>query len=460
MKYLNLNLRVIMLALIPIFYSCNERADTGQVSAEETPIVQEVPLAEKAKNMTVYEVNIRQYTPEGTFNAFSTHLPKLKELGIELLWIMPIHPVGEKNRKGTLGSYYSVKDYRAVNPEFGTLDDFKKLLEEAHKLGMYVILDWVPNHTSWDNAWITEHPEYYAQDEQGNVVYEADWTDIALLNHHNPETRRAMIDAMEYWVTETDIDGFRCDHAGHEIPLYFWEESMGRLNAHRDLFWLAEWDEPRMHLEFDATYNWELHHITNRVAKGENNVEDIRNYIQHDLDRYGLKAYRLNFATNHDENSWSGTVFERYGEGHKANALLMFTINGLPMIYSGQEAGMKKRLQFFEKDTINWTDPDNVRDFYTKLVRLRKENKALWSGDFGGMIKFIDTGNDRVIAFYREKGDNKVTVVINLDGKGQQVVINKNLAGIHAEYFSETQVEWTVGSSVAVTPLQYFVFIE
>ena len=457
MKYFKL---VILLLLLSTYSACNERNDGLKETSEIKAGVNEPSLAERAKNMTLYEVNIRQYTIEGTFNAFSKHLPKLKELGIELLWIMPVQPVGVKNRKGTLGSYYSVKDYKAINPEFGTLEDFKKLVEEAHILGMYVILDWVPNHTAWDNAWITEHPEYYTLDEKGNVVHEADWTDIALLNHRNPETREVMIDAMDYWVTETDIDGFRCDHAGHEIPLYFWEECMEKLNARKDLFWLAEWDEPRMHLEFDATYNWELHHITNRVAKGENNVNDLMNYIQNDLARYGEKAYRMNFTTNHDENSWSGTVFERYGEGHKANALFMFTIHGMPMIYSGQEAGMKKRLLFFEKDTINWTDPDNIRGFYTKLVKLRKENTALWSGDSGGMIQFIETGNERVIAYSRQKSDNKVTVIINFDGSDQPINISREMAGNKIEYFTGDKVGWSAGSTITINPFQYFVFID
>jgi glycosidase len=300
---------------------------------------------EAAANMTIYEVNIRQHTPEGTFGAFQNDLPRLKQLGVDILWIMPIQPIGQKNRKGSLGSYYSIRDYKSVNPEFGTFDDFKTLVKAAHDQGFYVILDWVPNHTAWDHTWITDHPEYYMTDSAaaavgkvlgvakdyykkkgiGSLVYEADWDDIALLNHYQAGTRAAMIDAMRYWITEAGIDGFRADHAGHEIPLYFWNEAMDELNPIKPLFWLAEWDEPRMHVEFDATYDWELLHMTANVANGKATADDIHDHILRDVARYGANAFRLNMINNHDENSWQGTVRERYGDGAPAFAGLSLT---------------------------------------------------------------------------------------------------------------------------------------
>jgi glycosidase len=321
-----------------VLSACNQNTTKEQSDSSKT-------FPEKAASLTIYEVNIRQHTPEGTINAFIKDLPRLKDLGIGMLWIMPVQPIGIKNRKEPLGSYYSIRDYKKVNEKFGTEADFKNLVTKVHELGMYIILDWVPNHTAWDNPWITEHPEYYAKDDKGNIKYEADWTDIALLDHTNAGTRSAMIDAMKYWVTEMDVDGFRCDHAGHEIPLYFWEEATEELDKLKDLFWLAEWDGARMHLEFDATYAWELLHIGENVAQGKGNANTIANWIEKDIKEYGRKAFRLTISTNHDENSWSGTEFEKYGAGHKTIAAFIFSAYGVPMMYSGQEAGLNKRLR-------------------------------------------------------------------------------------------------------------------
>lgn len=413
---------------------------------------------ELAKNMTIYEVNIRQFTPEGTFKAFNEHLPRLKELGTEILWIMPVQPIGEKERKGSLGSYYSIKDYEAVNEEFGTMEDFKEMVNKAHDLGMYVILDWVPNHTAWDHPWITEHPEYYATDSAGNIIYEADWTDIALLDHTNPEARKAMIDAMRFWIENTDIDGFRCDHAGHEIPLYFWEEATAALDPIKDLFWLAEWDEPRMHLEFHTTYNWGVLHATEAVAKGEETAASLHELIEKDLARYGHKPYRMLMTTNHDENAWAGTVFERYGDGHKAFAVFVFTSYGMPMIYSGQEVGLDKRLKFFEKDSINWSDEKELTPFYQKLVKLRKDNPALWSGEYGGIPEKIDAGNEHVMAYSRKKGNNEVVVLLNLSKEEQQIQMNGTSLGSGKDYLSGENVD--LANLKQLKPYEYIVVIK
>lgn len=411
----------------------------------------------KAKDMTIYEVNIRQHTPEGTFKAFQEHLPRLKELGADILWIMPIQPIGEKNRKGSLGSYYSIRDYKSVNPEFGTLDDFKSLVSKAHESGLLVILDWVPNHTAWDHTWISEHPDYYMTDSAavtvgkelgvnaqyykkkgvGNLVYEADWDDIALLNLYNPGTRAAMIDAMRFWITDTDIDGFRTDHAGHEIPLFFWEEATSALNPLKDLFWLAEWDEPRMHLAFHATYDWDLLHLTAEVAKGNASAEHLHEHIQKDLGRYGKNPFRLNMINNHDENSWSGTINERYGEGGKAFAVFSFTAYGTPMLYSGQEAGLNKRLRFFDKDTISWEDPDKYFAFYQKLNQLKADNPALWNGGYGAMPEKLEDGNKEVFSFKRTKDQNTVIGIINMSGKAQTIKLNqRDLSSTYTDAFT------------------------
>lgn len=433
---------------------------------------------EMAKDMTIYEVNIRQHTPEGTFIAFQEHLPKLKELGADILWIMPIQSIGEKNRKGSLGSYYSIKDYKAINPEFGTLDDFKNLVNKAHELGFYVILDWVPNHTAWDHPWIESHPQYYMSDSAakvisktldvgddyykksgtGNLVFEADWSDIALLNLYNEGTQTAMIDAMKFWITEADIDGFRADHAGHEIPMFFWEKATAELNQLKDLFWLAEWDEPRMHLVFDATYDWSLLHLTEAVAKGKLTAEDLHEHIRKDLARYGQNAYRLNMITNHDENAWAGTIKERYGAGGRAFAVFSFTAYGTPMIYSGQEAGMEKRLRFFEKDTISWEDPENHFSFYKKLNELKANNAALFSAKYGGMPEKLEDGNQHVFSFTRSDQGNTVIGIINMTRDQQEIDISNNeIVGQKTDVF--TGQSHNPGKMV-LQPWQYLIFTE
>lgn len=417
-----------------------------------------VTFPEKIASATIYEVNIRQHTPEGTISAFIKDLPRLKELGVKMLWIMPVQPIGVLNRKGDLGSYYSIKDYKSINPEFGNMDDFKNLVKTCHEMGFYIILDWVPNHTAWDHPWITSNPEYYAKDSQGNITYEADWNDIALLDHTNPEIRKAMIEEMKYWVTETDIDGFRCDHAGHEIPLYFWEEATEELDKMKDLFWLAEWDEARMHLEFDATYSWELLHLTEEVAEGKKNANDIEAFIDKDLKEYGRKAFRMAMITNHDENAWSGTVFERYGDGNRCFAAFIFSAYGIPLIYSGQEAGMDKRLKFFYKDTINWSDPNNFQDFYKKLVSLKSDNPALWNGEYGGVTKRINK-DEKIYAFKRDLGTNQVIGIMNFSSVAQELnITDPAVAGSYTDYFTQKSYELNPDKALELQPWQYLIF--
>lgn len=385
---------------------------------------------EWTKSANIYEVNIRQNTPEGTFNAFREDLPRLKEMGVDIIWLMPIHPIGEKNRKGTLGSYYSIKDYRAVNPNFGTMEDFKALVDSTHKHGMKLILDWVPNHTAWDHPWVTEHPEYYAKDSTGAITYEADWTDIALLNYENKELWQKMIDHMKYWITEADIDGFRVDHASHEIPMAFWEQAVPEIDREKEgLFWLAEWDEPKLHPVFDASYPWEYFHMTTEIASQNKPLSAIDEYMEKEQERYPEHAYRMYFTSNHDENSWNGTDRELFGENFQNFAVLAATIDGMPLVYNGQESGLYKRLEFFEKDTINWKDY-KYQDFYATLFDLKDRNEAIWNGQYGGdFVKVANDKADSVYSFKRVKGEDEVMVVLNLSGSSYSV----NFPEIEAE---------------------------
>ena len=393
-----------------ILVSCNNKSRSDRKAVVESYVVH----PEWSKDAVIYEVNWRQYTPEGTLKAFEAHLPRLKEMGVDILWLMPIHPIGEKNRKGSLGSYYAVKDYKAVNPEFGTMDDFKELVNQAHELGMYVILDWVANHTAWDNAWVNDHPDWYSKDRKGEMVSPHGWTDVADLDYKNMEMRAEMQDALRFWVEETNIDGYRCDVAG-EVPVEFWNNARKELDNIKPVFMLAEAEQPNHHVHaFDMSYAWELHHIMNDIAKEKKNARDIDKYfIKHDT-IYPVEAYRMYFITNHDENSWNGTEYERMGEATNVFAMLTYTLPGMPMVYSGQEAAFDKRLAFFEKDTIDWGDY-SLSAFYQDLGRLRKKNPALWSGADGGTMKRIKSSdNESIYAFIRKSDDNIVIVIANL----------------------------------------------
>lgn len=414
------------------------------------------------EDAVMYEVNVRQYTPEGTFNAFAGELPRLKELGVEILWFMPIHPIGVENRKGTLGSYYSIKDYKAVNPEFGTFDDFKNLVAKAHEMGFKVLIDCVANHTAWDHVWIKEHKDWYTQDSLGNVVPPvADWSDVADLNYENPDLRAAMLDAMEYWVAEADIDGYRCDYAGG-VPTDFWEEARAALDQIKPVFMLAE-DQDHLDLldkAFDCNYGWTMHHYMNEIYSGEKSVSDIKSYFAQIDSTYPAGKYALQFTSNHDENSWNGTAYERLGDGVKTFAVLSFTVPGMPLIYNGQEAGLNKRLEFFEKDTIDWERDTTMTQLYRGLIGLKQNNTALWNGEAGGAIHFIETSApEKLLAFKRQKADNEVVVVMNLSGENLSATA-QIAAGAYKNYFSGETISVAEDLQVQFKPWEYAVFVK
>lgn len=453
------NLLIVALLLLFVITGCEK--DKKKETAEE-PEKKQVGVVHPdwSKDAVIYEANIRQHTPEGTFAAFEKHLPQLKEMGIDIIWLMPIHPIGEENRKGTLGSYYSVQDYKGVNPEFGTMDDLKSLVDEIHGMGMHVIIDWVANHTAWDHKWMTENPDFYTKDSLGSVVSPVpDWTDVADLNYDNKELWAKMTDALKYWVVEADIDGYRCDVAAM-VPSEFWAQARDTLETYKNVFMLAEAHEPELHENgFDMTYNWELKDVMNAIAKGEKDVSALDEHLAKENNEYGTDDYRMNFTTNHDENSWSGTVFERLGEGSEVFAVLACTFPDMPLIYSGQEAGMDKRLDFFEKDEVEWKD-HQFRALYTKLFELKKNNKALWNGTAGGEVVRLHTSDDtKVFAFMREKGNDKVFVVMNLSGENATFDINKvEMAGKYTNLFTNEEVELNTSETFLLPPWKYLVY--
>ena len=411
---------------------------------------------EWSRNAVIYEVNIRQYSADGTFNAFADDLPRLKDLGVDILWIMPFQPIGEKNRKGELGSYYSIKDYKAVNPHLGSMNDFKSLVKKAHDLGFKVIMDWVGNHSAWDNPLTSEHPDWYLKDSLDHLISPYDWTDVVQFDYENEELRNYMIDAMKFWVEETNIDGFRCDVA-HMVPVSFWKKAHKELDKVKDVFMLAEAEGPEYHHEaFDMSYGWEFHHIMNEVAAGNKDVGHITGYF-HKIDTlYPADSYIMQFTSNHDENSWNGTVFERLGFAVEAFAVLSFTVPDMPLIYNGQEVGMDKRLRFFSKDTIHWNESP-FTPFYKTLTELKHDNDALRNGDEGGELNIIDNSTpSRVFSYFREKNSDKILVLLNLsDGHVSTSLKGNDFAGDYKNVFTGETVLVNPSSSFELAPGEY-----
>ncbi len=384
-----------------------------------------------AHDAVIYEVNLRQFTPSGTLNEFTPQLERLKDLGVKILWFMPVQPIGIKNRKGSLGSYYAVRDYMALNPEYGSMEDWIKMVNKAHQLGMKVIIDWVANHTAYDHHWTVSNPEFYNKDAKGNIIPPvADWHDVADLNFDNRELRNAMIEAMKFWLRATDIDGFRCDVA-EMVPTDFWQDCIRELRStKRDIFMLAEGEKAELHNKaFDMTYAWGVLHPMNDIAAGKKTVKALDEYLK-EQESFPKSAVRMYFTSNHDENTWNGSNWEKMGDKSKAFAALTYAFKGMPLIYSGQEADMRKRLKFFDKDTIDFSKLP-LLDFYQRLNKLKATEPALLTGEDGGELIRLNTGADeQVFAVIRKKDNSKVLFIFNLsDKKVKAKMDNADLAG-------------------------------
>ncbi len=423
--------------------------------------VKTVIYPDRIKKSVIYEVNIRQYTPEGTFKAFEKHLPRLKNLGVDILWFMPIQPIGMKNRKGSLGSYYSIQNYTKVNPEYGTADDFKQLVEEAHKLGMIVLIDWVANHTAWDNPWINEHPDWYVHNDKGEIVSPVpDWTDVADLNYDNHQMRKAMVDAMKFWLENFDIDGFRCDVA-MMVPTDFWDSARVELDKVKPVFMLAESgiDDPDlMKTAFDMNYSWNFYHLMNDIAKGDKKASDLPAVFKEEKNKLPSRTIRMRFTSNHDENTWNGTVFERMPDSYKTFAALTFVVPGMPLIYGGQEACLNKRLKFFDKDTIEWKNCD-MTELYKKLIEIRRNNTALWTNPFGADMQIINVNNPDIFIFTRQKDDNKVLCIFNLSKTEQKISIPDSLYDNYTNALTNENFNLT-DKNLELTPWGFLILIK
>jgi len=408
-----------------------------------------------ANTASIYEVNIRQYTAEGTFKAFEKHLPRIKEMGIDIIWLMPITPISQVNKKGSLGSYYACSSYTKISPEFGSVNDFKDLVNAAHALGMKVIIDWVANHTGSQHEWMQANPSWFTQDAAGNFTERNGWDDVVDLNFDNTSMRIALIDAMEFWVNQFNIDGFRCDMA-HLVPLDFWIEARTNLEKIKILYWLAETEDIAYHQVFDTSYAWAWMHASKKVGKELDGMQEVYNVL-HQYAQYPKGAYKLFFTSNHDENSWNGTEYEKYGIAAKAWAVFTATWNGQPLIYSGQELPNTKRLAFFDKDQIEWTtELPRLHQFYKTLLTARKAFPVLQSSNV-----FNLPTEGAVMAYLKQDQGQTALVVLNFSADRQHLnVAHEAFSGRFTNLFSGLSFEFNGDSYFELMPGEYIVYLK
>lgn len=409
-----------------------------------------------AQNATIYEVNLRQYTKEGTFKAFEEELPRLHKMGVDILWLMPIYPIGETGRKGKLGNYYAVKDYRGVNKEFGTMTDLKHLVKEAHDQGFKVILDWVANHSAPDNELVAKHPEWYTHDSLGHLVPPVpDWSDVVDFNYDQRGLRQYQIESMKFWIKNANVDGFRCDMA-MMVPLGFWKECRKELEKTKNVFMLAEAEGPEFHRNgFDMTYGWEYMNLCNKIAKGEKNASDLYSYFQSLKGKYQPSDNIMYFTSNHDENSRNGTEYERLGKTAKTFAALSATVPGMPLVYTGQESALDHRLAFFDKDSIDW-GAYPLLGFYTKLLHLKQHNAALNVDDLSGAQFLQDRKYENLFVFIRRAAGKRVLVMANLsDKQTDATLVLGNIEGHYTDIFTGKGVDILKGEMQHFKPWEY-----
>jgi len=426
-----------------------------------------IPISSKSKNLSghpswimqgnIYEVNVRQYTPEGTFNAFAKHLDRLKQMGVQTVWFMPINPISKVDRKGTMGSYYAVSDYTAINPEFGSIADFKRLVQSIHSKGMKVLIDWVPNHTGGDHRWLREQPDFFVKDKNGNAAIAADWSDTRQLNYKNPVMQDSMIAAMKFWLTKTDIDGFRCDVAWN-VPGPFWRKCISQLKKIKNVFMLAEGDNAYLPENgFDAVYPWPMFQMMKKVASGERPAFALDSIQAKNKKLYPDNTIQMYFTSNHDENSWNKADFAVFpGAVHAPFAVFSQTMaRSVPLIYSGQEEPVLRAIEFFEKDPMSFEKLAREK-FYTTLLNLRKRNAAL-SAD--ASFRKVKVGDEKAVyAFVREKGGKKVFVILNLSANEQSITVSdKTLLGKPYNLFMGTKEPLT-NKSWNIEPWGYVVY--
>ncbi len=453
------NSKIVLLALISFitFSSCsnNDEEDTWA----DIPNTEIVPVT--AHNKVIYEVNVRNYSSEGNFKGLEKDLPRLKEVGVDILWLMPIHPIGVENREGSLGSPYSVKDYKAVNPDYGTADDFKSLIKAAHDMNMEVWIDWVANHTAWDHKWVSEHLDYYAERDGQRPYSPENWYDVVQLDYNNANLRAAMIDAMKYWVSEFNIDGYRCDAATY-VPLSFWKEARKQVDAIKKITWLCEGDKAEYMDAFDYDYAWGFNTAMNNFG-GSNDVAQLKADC---LTLFNNTAYkdkgRMVYVTNHDLNAHDGTEFSRYGSSVLPLSVLTFTIYDMPLIYNGQEIGMNKAMSLFEPSPVEWSPANKIYvNLFKKLTQLKRTQPALEDGTNRGELKIYQTNDDKVFAYSRTKDNNEVLVILNLGKVASRFKFTEDVpSGQFKDYLNNTYKEFSNNESITLLENGYAVFVK
>ena len=420
--------------------------------------------AEWTRDAVIYQMNTRQFTAEGTFAAAEEQLPRLAEMGVDIVWLMPIHPIGEEKRKGTMGSPYAVKDYRAVNPDLGTDEEFRAFVDEAHRLGLKVILDWVANHTAWDSVYFEKGgKDFYTLNPEGERIppQGTDWSDVADLNFDNPQVREMMTDDLAYWVREFDIDGYRADVAGY-VPLDFWETARAELNEIKPVFMLAEWETRDLHRNaFDATYAWGWKEAMQEIVEQGGGAGPIRGYYTAQQTTWPSDAYRMVYTDNHDQNSWDGVASEIYGPAYEAAIALSFTGAGIPLVYNGQEADLDKQLEFFEKDEITWKT-GQYDGLFRQLIRLKTENPALWNGRYGApMIEVPNSASENVFSFVRGDKGARIFAVFNLSPDPREVEFTlERHTGNYTDALSGEAAQLNTDRTLALEPWGYRIFRE
>lgn len=421
-----------------------------------------VKQPEWSSHAVIYQVNTRQFSTSGDFKGVIAGLSHIKALGADIVWLMPIHPIGDKHRKGELGSPYAVKDYFAINPEFGNEDDLKALVEEAHKLSLKVIIDWVPNHSAWDNPLVESHPHWYAKDYKGDFRPSPwwDWSDIIEFDYRQAGLREYMIEALRYWVEKFNIDGYRCDVAGY-VPNDFWCQAKEALEQIKPVFMLAEWENRDLHEKaFNMTYAWSWNETMHDLAHGRCHLDRLRKYYSWNERSWPHNAYRMTFVSNHDKNAWDGTQHEQFGDALEAAIVLSVIGEGMPLIHNGQEAGESKRLAFFERDPIEW-EAHHIGDLYRALITLKKSKRVLGNGEFGArMIQVPNTAMDKIFSFVRHNDQEKVFVIINFSSESVDVSFSEPLfEGHYFDWQGNGDIVLDNTSVRAILPWQYEIWV-
>ncbi len=448
--------------------ACSSEAPPAQKS--ETPKastifdVSKAQTPDWAKDAVIYQINTRQYSDVGNFDAVKADLPRIKALGVDILWFMPIHPIGEVKRKGSMGSPYAVKDFQAINPELGTLEDFRALVDAAHGQDMKVIIDWVANHTAWDNHLIDDHPDWYTRNADGDMQHpeDTDWLDVADLDYSKQGLRDYMAESLLYWVKEVGIDGYRCDVAGM-VPTDFWEDVRPQLDAVKPVFMLAEWQEPELHNSaFDASYAWRWKEIMQDIVKGEATAKDMAGYYTDYQTDWPKGAMRMAYTSNHDQNTWDGIPQEIYGDAYEAAMALSFVGEGIPLIYNGQESGNTKRLEFFEKDLIEWDHTHSNKTLFKELVTLKTENKALHNGRWGARVNILkNTNSDSVLSFIRETDEGRVLSIFNLSPQTQSARFVQDFPqGAYHAFRTNEPIVVNQETEMTLEPWAYRIFVQ